>query len=150
MFKLDRWVGLWARKAPEKAALKFHAEIWLPNLKGLPAGKVALAYTTHAVEAAAEDRYQGLPDLLPLELDTKVARLIEVGTTRQLVPLSCLYRLDLDGHWDLCVVIRPPVAPATAWVGVTVWTNHKRDRHATLDPTKYVGPPSRLEMICQS
>ncbi len=133
------------RPLAPKPAMMFHADIWMPNLKGMPTGVISLVYTDHATSEAAQDKFEGLEKFLPLTLDTGTARLIEVRTDDRMRPLSFLYRTSLNQSWDICLVVRPPHPPEVAWTAVTVWTNHKYDVHATLDLTRYASPPCRNE-----
>lgn len=106
----------------------YHAEVFMPKL-ALPKGKINLQYTTHAMNAAKNDRYGTIA--LPEQLDTSKATVIEVETNQQKQTVKVLYRVQLDAKRDLCLAV------LVTGIVKTVWVNQRSDKHKTLQKGKY-------------
>ena len=109
----------------------YHFEIGFPknlekNVKKI--GKQKLEYGFHAKKAAMNDRY-GIIDL-PESLDFSKAKLIEAEVINNRLTKMVL-RASYDNRFDLIVVVNTDLTVRT------VWLNSRRDKHRTLDRSKY-------------
>lgn len=108
----------------------YHPEVYMPEwlrdrVQGLA---MMLRYSPHARSEAADD---GVMDLLPVALDTRVGYMVEAETDgAKLVKL--VWRQALDAARDIVLVVLPDTR-----VVKTVWTNATDDVHATLNPNRY-------------
>lgn len=107
---------------------KYHAQISLPKFvrQALPKGTFELAYSQHALSAAADD---GITPLLIQNLDTSKCILIEVETNNQDIH-KVVYRILTGTRVDLCIAV--VVNEGLPWRVKTVWANDRNDRHKTL------------------
>lgn len=109
----------------------FHKDVFMPPSAQSPVYVGKLMYSHHAILAAKSDRYGKMT--LPESFDPKNAELIESelsddGTT----VLKQVWRQALDEHRDLVLVLLPSGKVKTVWI------NHRRDTHPTLQVSKYV------------
>jgi len=118
--------------------LEFHKDLYLPDslLAAVRAVNFShLFYTAHARKAAVEDRIP--PHELPVSLSLAdwTVVIVETFHTR---PSGVLIRRPMTFNPDLHLVmaITVPVCRVK-----TVWVNHSRDNHRTLDRKKYVAGP---------
>ncbi len=94
----------------------------------VPKGMTALAYSSHAQQAASDDRYGHIT--LPQAIDFQAAQLIEIDDIENKV----LVRAKLDDKRDICIAAIPN---GKTWLVKTVWINLSTDKHRTLDKSKY-------------
>ena len=111
----------------------YHKDIGFPADVKLPATKMLLDYSGHALVAAHDDQYGDIK--LPEVLDTQAAKLIEIEVNDTGRVVKALYRLPHDDRYDLVMA----VLMARRWVK-TVWLNDRNDEHETLDRAKYAVP----------
>lgn len=109
--------------------MKYHKDIYLPEIARNLEFVCLLDYTPHALREAQNDRYGAIK--LPKVFDTRQAEMIDVTLDGETITRA-LYRMDYDEGRDLCLVIEPNTRK-----GITVWLNEKTDTHATLDKTRY-------------
>jgi hypothetical protein len=108
----------------------YHRRVhWPFEPPSLPTGSPVLLYTKHA-ESKAE-RMEVKPDTIHLD---KV-EIFEIQTDDNGNIVKYAFRTDYNGRFDLCMVLAP-VADGIANV-VTMWFNEKRDKHGTLDKSRY-------------
>ena len=111
----------------------YHHSIGFPANFQAPKGSFKLRYGPHAMRAAGNDRYGDLTNLLPGELDTTKAKLVEVemdeGRTVKLV-----YRVKANRDLDLVIAVCPG---EPSWFVRTTWGNRRDDRHWTLQRDRY-------------
>lgn len=111
----------------------FHTEIFMPASAKSPLHKGALRYTNHALSESQKDRFGDIK--LPVMFDPETAQLIESelsddGST----VIKQVWRQPLDDKRDLVLALGPNGCVKTVWI------NLKRDKHRTLDRSKYVRP----------
>lgn len=104
----------------------YHKDIYMPESK--PEFAVLLAYSEHAREQARVKRIHNLPTVL----DTRAAELIELETDDRGKGVKAVYRMPHTPFEDLVIVVSLLDRAVR-----TVWTNDVRDRHATLDDSRY-------------
>ena len=107
----------------------YHADIHLPEQARTLQFAALLRYTSHALQAAREDRYG--PITLPQVFDSRCATLIEAGVEADRV-VKAVYRQQYDDMHDLCLVLNLRMNRV-----ITVWLNRRDDHHHTLDRSKY-------------
>lgn len=110
----------------------YHVDVFMPELS-MPKGKYNLEYTAHAQRAAQSDRYGSIE--LPYILNTSSYEVIEVETDSNRRVIKIVYRRVATRTHDMCIVCVPE--NDTKMVVKTVWLNHYKDKHKTLDKTKY-------------
>ena len=91
-----------------------------------------LTYSKHAQEAANSDRYGEIK--LPQGVSFPKSSVVEVETEDDvtITKMVVRYNYPLNDKLDLCLVI----IPQTGFVK-TVWINEAKDKHKTLDKSKY-------------
>lgn len=107
----------------------YHRDIYMPEgVRKLSGITLALRATNHAKEAASRDRYGVL--LIPAAITFSGQDVIEAefinGSLAKVV-----VRLPYDSRRDAIYVCTPDGTLKT------VWFNMRRDKHSTLDATKY-------------
>jgi hypothetical protein len=114
---------------PNRATRRlYHSDVYMPPCLRTPVFEGPLTYTTHAKEAALDDRYGVIP--LPKVFEAAGAQLIEVETENGF-PIKQLWRQKLDKENDLILVITKEGRVKT------VWLNRADDKHTTLQTGKY-------------
>lgn len=111
----------------------FHVDLGFPRNVIWPEGTYDLHYGNHARQAARADRYGDVTDLLPDELNTRQAKVVEAEIVGRRV-IKIVYRIRLDSTRDLCLVVNSHQNP---FFVRTVWVNESTDRHRSLDKTRY-------------
>lgn len=108
---------------------KFHKDVYLPKVKFF--GSVRLAYGSHALSAAQEDRYGDLTAYLPKEYTPDLAHVVELELEGRAIE-KVVFRLpEVAPGLDLCLVVIPGRTKGT-WFVKTVWANETNDAHRTL------------------
>ena len=112
-----------------------HSDIYLPEeIKSLPAKKYNVLYSTHAIEAAKNDRYGKITlsdKIIFSGLNIFEAEIINKELTKIVI------RIAYDNTNDLCLAI---AIKENGLMVKTVWLNSKNDNHKTLDTSKYYNP----------
>ena len=110
--------------------MRYHKNIGFPKSIVIPKKKLLLVYTHHAIE-----KYKN-GDIYPIvtHLKIELKDVIEVRTKDNVKCTSLLVRKKLDKRRDLTLSIKPFEKYA---VVITVWVNNKKDKHKTLDRSKY-------------
>lgn len=112
----------------------YHKDIRLPaNFRGLPAASVDLKWTRHATEARSNDRYGYVPAWERINL--REAEVIEVDISSGIL-VHLLLRMPYDGRKDILMAVKP--IARRPWVVKTVWLNTVKDKHKTLNKSRYV------------
>lgn len=111
----------------------YHYQIGFPANMKAPRGVLALSYSEHARQASRSDRYGVIN--LPEYIHADVALLVEAEVSVVGRVEKAVYRIPLDYHRDLVIVVIPK-----SGVVKTVWVNSQRDKHRTLDRSKYGKP----------
>ena len=109
----------------------FHKQLGFPSYFRAPEGRYVLIPSRHASDRAREKNI-----FIPEKIDMHLFDVIEVvmnGTkiTRMVI------RGEYDDYDDICLVVAPR---GNALFVVTVWLNHWRDGHGTLDRSRYSIP----------
>jgi len=118
----------------------YHRQLGPLPGRHLWAGEIQLAYSEHALNAAAGDRYGKIPLFSFVEFES--GDVVEV-TCEGGVPVKAVLRVPFDSNnaytdRDLVYVLTVPRGGSA--VVKTVWFNLRRDAHHTLDRTKYIRP----------
>lgn len=107
------------------------------NVASLTVGTLKPDYAPHAIQEALCDRYGSVP--CPAEIDLTKCMVIELAVDpswprcpRKVTKV--VYRTGLDARRDMVFVVRWKGSRPTI---VTVWSNLKTDKHATLRRDKY-------------
>lgn len=108
----------------------FHKDVFAPAVFFASPGVMRVRYSRHAVQAAADDRYGDLSNVLPAYVDIDECEIVEVEVADNEITKRVV-RLPVDGELDLVLVIS-----ADGYVR-TVWGNTANDKHRTLDRSKY-------------
>jgi len=87
-------------------------------------------YSAHAEKESKSDRYGEIK--LPKRIDFLSSDIVEIETSDDKTIDKMVVRLSYNGTLDLCSVIIPETS-----VVKTVWINAKKDKHPTLDKSKY-------------
>lgn len=111
----------------------YHFEIGFPQHVRLPLGGVVLQYSSHAQQAAKNDRY-GKIVRLPSVLNYQDAKIIEIEADGKKVT-KVLVRTPYNASFDISLAINP----VNGFVK-TVWLNKKEDKHYTLNRELYSIP----------
>lgn len=109
----------------------FHAEVFMPASYARPIHEGELKYGKHALSEATVDRYGYIP--LPQSFTAAQAQLIEAevdASTNEVV--KQVWRQKLDAERDIVLVIN------RGGFVRTVWVNLRKDKHHTLNRSKYV------------
>jgi hypothetical protein len=120
-----------AEKQTKKSGL-YHFLIGFPQDFVPPTGKKFLLYTDHAIKEANLDGIKSLPQTVTLENGT----LIELNYNRQYT--RYVYRFSYSNKDDIVMVLS--AEKPEFWTVVTCWTNSVKDRHSTLNKSKYTKP----------
>lgn len=112
--------------------LLYHKEIGFPAGFRAPRDLVMVSYSTHALNAAKDDRYGDMH--LPPRVRLSDFDVIEIGIIGRRVS-KILFRAELDDERDLCMVLMPN--GRGPWRCKTVWINERSDAHKTLNASKY-------------
>lgn len=116
--------------------IKFHKDLGFPKGFNPPSGPRNLQYTQHALDEGTKDRYATIPTFPRINLDTMDLIELKVNARTKKVE-KMLYRTELDGDNDLCMVLKP-VAPGKMVV-ITQWINQANDNHSSfLKKDEYV------------
>lgn len=110
----------------------YHYSIGFPDVECF-SGVMKLEYSYHALNASNDDKYGmiTLPNILDL-LDIST-RLIEMEVTNGIMSKG-VYRVKYDKRYDLVLVVLRNGRVKTLWL------NSVRDKHVTLDRSKYCTP----------
>lgn len=111
----------------------FHRDIGFPRNVQWPCGLYDLQYGHHAITEARRDRYGDVSKLLPKELNTQAAQVIEAEIEGRRA-VKIVYRIRLDEKRDLCLAIS---TNSRQWFVRTIWINEKTDTHQSLNCSKY-------------
>lgn len=109
----------------------FHKDVYAPPMIFKSPGVLALHYSRHALLAAKNDRYGDLTPLLVPEIDLAKAEIVEVELVNGVVAKRVV-RVHATENLVLVLAVN-----ADGFVR-TVWGNLHRDKHASLDTTKFV------------
>lgn len=115
-----------------RAPLMFHKDFFVPDFAAVPLHEGPVRYSVHAKNVAHQGGvYTQIP--LPEVFVAENATLIEV----ELNPVTGavekqVWRQPLNDEYDLCFPMLPDGFIKT------VWLNHKKDMHATLNRNKFV------------
>ena len=116
--------------------IKFHKDLGFPKGFNQPSGPRNLTYTQHAMDEGQKDRYAQIPTFPRINLDTMELIELKVNARTKKVE-KMLYRTELDGENDICMVLKP-VAPGKMVV-ITQWINQSNDNHSSfLKKDEYV------------
>lgn len=108
----------------------FHAKLFMPELATAPVHEGRLRYSAHALRESVSDKYGGIE--LPTEFHSVGAELIEAEVlVGPMTVTKQVWRQTLDSERDLVLVI------GEYGLVRTVWINLKRDKHRSLDASRY-------------
>lgn len=112
----------------------YHFQIGFPKgvLTACRAGIVRPKYLRHALAASQDDRYGKIN--LPETFNTNKAKVIEVEMKGPRYVCKVVYRVRHCDEYDLIVVMNPDCTVRT------VWLNSRKDKHSTLDYSRYAIP----------
>lgn len=118
----------------------FHTGVYVPDevMKRVVGKTLRLRYSSHAINAAQDDRY-GVIDLnrIPNPLRIDQGDIIEVERDdRSGGVVKVLIRKTYDTVRDVILAVAGSGVPGEGVVK-TVWFNRKDDTHRTLDPSRY-------------
>lgn len=109
----------------------FHKDVFMPPSAKSPVFEGRLKYSHHAITASQDDRFGAIP--LPEMFSVSNAELIESELSDDgKTVLKQVWRQQLDEKRDLILVI------TRSGQVKTVWVNLRRDKHRTLQTSKYV------------
>lgn len=113
--------------------LLFHKDVYIPDFAKAPIFEGTLTYSKHAQHVTYGDGSQKAIPLPPVFV-AKDATLVESEVNPRTGEVEKqVWRQHLDAENDLCFAMMP-----NGFIK-TVWVNHKRDTHASLQRTRYVG-----------
>lgn len=128
------------------AEVLYHPEVYMPK-NSRPLGHVRVSYTKHAMKAANDDRYGGIPT--PHILDLSGFSLVELAQEDGR-DTKYVLRGALDSDRDVVYVLRYNVGSRGIrnYFVVTMWINLNSDKHRTLDRSKYAtARQARLTLV---
>lgn len=116
--------------------IKFHKDLGFPKGFTPPSGSRELNYTQHALDEGQKDRYALIPSFPRVNLNTMDLIELKVNARTKKVE-KMLYRTELDGDNDLCMVLKP--VGNGKMVVITQWINQASDNHSSfLKKDEYV------------
>ena len=118
----------------------YHKSIGFPSSLILPTNfTFNLVYSNHALKKIFLQYFIYGATIVPITIIVKKKNIIEVHTTKKSKIKKIVIRTSYDKKKDIIFVLELKYHSSEAKV-ITLWLNNKKDKHYTLDKTKYDKP----------